>query len=256
MTPIIEESYWDTVRRLSSFQKAAAPGAPAYSILVNRRLGRLFAALAYRAGLSPNNVTLISATFTFAAIATIALVRPNFIVGVLVWLLLALGYALDSADGQVARLTGGGSPAGEWLDHVIDALKAVSLHSAVLICIYRFFPVDRVWLLVPIAFSIVASGLFFAMILNDQLRAVHAVRNGTVQVPRTGSTLRRSVLSVPTDYGIICLAFIVLSVPLVFLALYTFLFVANAGYFALAARKWFGDMTALGSARPTVSEEE
>lgn len=255
MTPIIEESYWDTVRRLSAFQKAAAPGAPAYSILVNRRLGRLFAALAYRAGLSPNNVTLISATFTFAAIATIALVRPNFIVGVLVWLLLALGYALDSADGQVARLTGGGSPAGEWLDHVIDALKAVSLHSAVLICIYRFFPVDRVWLLVPIAFSIVASGLFFAMILNDQLRAVHAARRGTTHQLRTGSTLFRSILLAPTDYGVLCLVFVTLGAPVVFLAIYTFLFAANAGYFALAARKWFGDMTALGAAVPADVED-
>ncbi len=238
-------SYRETLQRLTSAQKAAAPGAPAYSIFINRRMGRLLAAVAYRAGLSPNGVTAISAAFTFSAIITLAIAPPSIVTGVVVWLLLAVGYALDSADGQLARLLRRGSRAGEWLDHVIDALKAVSLHAAVLVSFFRFSPFDDSWLLVPIGFQIVASGLFFAMILNDQLRAVHAAHLGRASVARTGSTLRRAVLSAPTDYGIICMMFVTLGFPLLFLIVYTLAFTANATYFILAARKWFGDMRAL-----------
>ena len=54
-------SYRDTVRQLASAQKGAARSAPAYSRFVNRRLGRLLAAWAYRRGLSPNAVTGLSA---------------------------------------------------------------------------------------------------------------------------------------------------------------------------------------------------
>ena len=57
--------------------------------------------------------------------------------GVVVSLLLILGYALDSADGQLARLLGGGTPEGEWLDHVIDSAKLATIHLAVLVSLYR-----------------------------------------------------------------------------------------------------------------------
>lgn len=239
------DSYMETVRQLASAQKAAAPGAPAYSVLVNRRLGRLLAAAAFRARLSPNTVTAISAVFTFTAIVLIATLDPAWTSGIVIWLLLAFGYALDSADGQVARLRGGGSRAGEWLDHVVDSAKAVSLHLAVLISVYRHFELSPGWLLIPIGFSIVATVLFFAMILNDQLKAVHAARHGHNLAPRTGSTLIRSLLSAPTDYGILCLVFITLGAPLLFFTIYALLFVANAGYLLLAAMKWFRDMSEL-----------
>ena len=61
------ETYLGTVRRLASAQKKAARGAPPYSIYVNRRVGRYLAAWAFRAGLTPNAVTGISAAFTFTA---------------------------------------------------------------------------------------------------------------------------------------------------------------------------------------------
>jgi phosphatidylglycerophosphate synthase len=242
------ETYRETVRRLASAQKKAAPGAPAYSILVNRRVGRLLAAWAYRRGLTPNAVTGISAAFTFTGIALIALVEPAWWTGVLVWLALAIGYAFDSADGQVARLRGGGSTSGEWLDHVVDSLKISTLHLAVLVAAYRFFDLPSVgWLLVPIGFTAVAAVSFFAMILNDQLRRIHAAGGG---VPvRTGtSSLRRQLLVAPTDYGILCTAFALLGAPRVFFVVYAFLFVANAGHLTLALVKWYRDMGRLDDA--------
>src|ERR1700710_1334753 len=139
----------DTLRRLGAAQKGAK-GAPAYSRFVNRKLGRLLAALAFHARLTPNIVTGINAAFTATAIVLIALVRPSWPMGIAVTACLVVGYAFDAADGQLARLRGGGSPAGEWLDHMVDATKTSSLHLAVLINLYRFETVNRgPWLLVP-----------------------------------------------------------------------------------------------------------
>lgn len=131
------ESYREVLTRLGSAQKGAARSAPAYSRFVNRRLGRVLAAAAHRAGLSPNQVTAVSAVHTFTAIALLALLAPSGWLGVLVSVLLVLGYAWDSADGQVARLTATGSPAGEWLDHVVDSVKVVALPVAVAVGLLR-----------------------------------------------------------------------------------------------------------------------
>ncbi|MCU1569988.1 MAG: putative glycosyl transferase [Naasia sp.] len=244
--------YGETLRTLAVAQKAAAPGAPAYSVYINRKLGRFLAAGAYLLGLTPNMVTAISASFTFAAILAIAIVPPTLFLGIAVALSLAVGYAFDSADGQVARLRGGGGPAGEWLDHVVDCIKISSLHLAVLISAYRFFslPSDLL-LLVPIGYAIVGAVSFFAMILNDQLKAVYSGSKKS-KYPSGGSTLLRSLLVVPTDYGLLCLVFVLLGAPQVFFAAYALLFVANLGYTALALPKWFRDMTRIdhrGAAR-------
>jgi hypothetical protein len=50
---------------------------------------------------------------------------------------------------------------------------------------------------------------------------------------------------IPTDYGLLCLVFVLLGAPLVFFWVYALLFLANAGFMALASVKWFRDMQAL-----------
>ncbi|MEF2977734.1 CDP-alcohol phosphatidyltransferase family protein [Subtercola sp. YIM 133946] len=239
------ETYRETVARLASAQKKAARGAPAYSIYVNRKVGRYLAAWAFRAGLTPNNVTAISAVFTFTGIILLATLPLAWYTGLVVWLLLAIGYAFDSADGQVARLRGGGSLSGEWLDHVVDSLKIASLHLAVLITMFLHFDFSSpALLLIPIGYSIVACVSFFAMILNDQLKRVHEQR--TQEAVQSGrSTIIRSLLVIPTDYGFLCLIFVLLGAPPVFFVVYALMFVANAGHLLLASRKWFRDMERL-----------
>ena len=239
------ESIGDTIRRLSTAQKGAK-GAPAYSRFVNRKLGRVLAALAYHARLTPNAVTGISAAFTAAGIALLALARPSWVSGVLVSLCLALGYAFDSADGQLARLRGGGSPAGEWLDHMVDALKVSSLHLGVLIGLYRFETVERgALLLVPIGFTVVSAVFFFGMILNDALRAEHGAVKRTQLTAERPSVLR-SLLVVPTDYGVLCLVFVLLGAPAIFFAVYSLLFLATGAFLVLVSVKWFREMGRLG----------
>lgn len=210
---------------------------------MNRPLGRVFAAFAHTVGLTPNQVTAVSAVFTFAGIVLLAVVPPAIWLGIVVWLLLAIGYAWDSADGQVARLRGGGSLAGEWLDHVVDAAKIVSLPIAVAIGTYRFGDLESPdWLLVPLAFAIIATVLFFAMILNDLLRG----KKGLAQAAGSGgSSPIRSVLGLPTDYGVLCLAFVLWGWPTVFRVVYSLLALAYLLYLLLAMVVWFRKMSAI-----------
>jgi phosphatidylglycerophosphate synthase len=235
------ESFGHLVGALSGAQKPAA-GTPAYSRFVNRRIGRYLAAAAYKLDRTPNQVSVISGVFSFAGIALVATVRPSTLLAVAVAVLLVTGYALDSADGQLARLRGGGSLLGEWLDHMIDSAKIVAVHAAVLVSFYRFdaFGNDIV-LLVPLCFLGVASVTFFGLILIDQLRR----RHGTATANPRGESTVKSLLILPSDYGVLCLVFLTFGQPAVFLALYGALLLANAALLAAAVVKWYGELAAV-----------
>lgn len=237
----------EAIRRLAAAQKPATKGSPPYSVFVNRRLGRLFAAIAYRFGLTPNQVSMISAVFTTAGVATIALVEPaHSAVGLVVTLLLVVGYGLDAADGQLARLRGGGSPAGEWLDHVLDSFKATAVHLAVLIGLFRFHEVATAWLLVPLAYTMVDSGLFFATWITERLRKETGVAVPVQPaVPSAGLWIRR-ILLLPTDYGILTLVMISLPFTTAFLVLYGVMFLGTAAFTAAALPKWFREISRAG----------
>ncbi len=203
-------TYRGTVQQLSTAQKTSK-GAPAYSRFVNRRAGRYLAAAAYRSGRTPNEVTAVSAAFSAVAIALVARSGPSVALGVVVAVLLAVGYAFDSADGQLARLRGGGTPAGEWLDHVVDSAKICALHLAVLVSFYRFGGRSDGELAVPLLWTFVATVSFFVIILNDQIRrgaryggAGHGRRVGGPQPawsprPTTAYSCCRSCCSVGID---------------------------------------------------------
>lgn len=238
------------MRALSSAQKSAK-GAPAYSRFVNRKLGRVLAAACHVAGLTPNQVTAISALLSGGAIALIALAEPAAWQAVAVTVLLVAGYAFDSADGQLARLRGGGSPAGEWLDHVVDCAKVSLLHGAVLISYYRFFDLGRPgYLLIPLGFMVVAAVLFFAMILTDQLRRLHRAGGGTVRGEAARPSTLRSLLVIPTDYGLLCLAFLLLADKDLFFAGYALLLAANLLFLPAALVKWFREMAEMTTPQP------
>ena len=115
-------------------------------------------------GIGPNMVTLLSAVTTAAGLVLLVVAPVSLATGVGVAALFVLGFALDSADGQVARLTGSSSPAGEWLDHVVDAGKMVAVHAAVLIALWR----DEVapgWLALSLGYQFVSVVFFAALTL-------------------------------------------------------------------------------------------
>lgn len=240
-------SYGAALGRLRDAQKTSK-GAPPYSLYINRPVGRFLAAAAYQMGMTPKQVTGLSALFTFGAIAALAIFPPTPLMGLIVFLGLVLGYALDSVDGQLARLRGGGSTAGEWLDHIVDFAKVSVLHLAVLITAYRHFELTNFgWLFVPIGFTLVSAVYFFGMILNEQLARVHRAKVGLPLPPPANTSVRRSLLKLPTDYGVLCLVFVLLASPNIFVWAYSVLALASAGYLLLILPKWYWDMVALDS---------
>ncbi len=247
MTLESRPSIRDNYGRLRAAQKSSR-GAPLYSVLVNRPLGRALAAIAHRWGLTPDQVTLVSALFTFTGLAALAILPPNLSTGILVTGTLSLGYGLDAADGQLARLRGGGTLTGEWLDHVIDACKTATLHLAVLITMYRHFDVSGIWLLVPIVFAAVDIIHFFGMLLTELLtRNAHLRASRAPALPRSGSRIV-SALKLPTDYGFQCYAFLLLAVPIAFQWVYLALTLASVVYTGLVMVVWYRRLRALDAA--------
>ena len=173
------------IGQLSAAQKSAK-GVSLYSRYVNRPAGRVLAAAGYTLKLTPNQVTMISAAFTFAGVVMIATLRPSPAVAAGIFAALVLGFALDSADGQLARLTGNGSAAGEWLDHVVDCAKMLALHMAVLLSFYRHFGFsDPRYLLIPVAFQFAAVMVFFGGILTEQLKRAGRLRAAPAPRPQS-----------------------------------------------------------------------
>jgi phosphatidylglycerophosphate synthase len=243
-------------RALSAGAGKSNRGAPGYSRWINRPVGRQLAILAFRIGLSPNQVTLLSGFTSLVGIAVMAIAPATVPVGFLVAFLLALAYALDSADGQVARMQGGGSRTGEWLDHVVDCLKIASLHAAVLIAWYRSYEVSDALLLVPIAFGIQASAFFFGKILTDQLRASAAVgaasadpvaESAPVSAPTAADDGRPPVLAsllvLPLDYGLLCVTFVLFGFHQAFIWAYSALALMGVVLLVAAFGKWYRDLS-------------
>ncbi|WP_327267950.1 CDP-alcohol phosphatidyltransferase family protein [Streptomyces sp. NBC_01218] len=237
------------LRELRGAQKTAK-GVSLYSRYVNRPAGRVLAAAAHRARMTPNQVTLVSAAFTFASITAIALAGPTWALGVLVWAGLVVGFAFDSADGQLARLTGRGGPDGEWLDHVVDCAKMVLVHTAVLISLYRADAYrigeqrGETWLLLPLGFLFVAVLTFCAGLLREQLGRA-AQRADAPAAPAGPVSRVRAVALLPADYGVFCLVFLLLGEPAAFLAGYAALAVVHALFLVAFLAKWFRELRAL-----------
>ena len=231
----------EAISELSTAQKSSK-GAPAYSRYINRRLGRYLAAAAYTAKMTPNQVTALSAVFTFSGIGVLVAFRPTIVSSIALCLLLVTGYALDSADGQLARLTGTGSMAGEWLDHTVDAFKVGSIHLAFMVCWWRFYDLNAAWLLVPLLFQVLATVHFFSTLLMDQLRRSRRAGHGTLLARDGSSSFLYSLAVLPTDFGVICLVGALLWVPWLFTGVYTVLFAATACFLVLALGKWYGEV--------------
>ncbi|MHA7264686.1 CDP-alcohol phosphatidyltransferase family protein [Arthrobacter sp. TMN-37] len=241
MRPGAQLDFREALDSLAGAQKTSK-GAPAYSRYINRPLGRILAAAAYSRSLTPNQVTVFSALATFSGLALLILTDPTSGTAVLITALLALGYALDSADGQLARLTGKGSPAGEWLDHTVDAFKSGSLHLCVLICWWRYLDLNIAWLIVPLMFQVLDTVHFFSSLLIDQLRRAHRTRSSAPAAEKSTSSLLYSLAVLPTDFGLLSVFFLLLLVPPAFVGAYTLLMLGNAAFLALALPKWYREV--------------
>lgn len=271
-----EKGYRAAVERLASAQKPGE-GEPAYLRWVNRPLGRRAAAAASVIGVTPNVVTLLSGLCTLAALVLIAAVPPSLATALGATALLLAGYALDSADGQLARLTGSGSIAGEWLDHVVDAARLPLFHLAIAVYFYRW--ADTVWPATPwvhtgwlvaaaLGYLLLSSVWFFAQTLAEKLadkqtstHANHAGpsgqagHSGHAGRPAGSAPVWLSFAKAPYDVGTLYLAVLALPLPGLFAALYLALFAFTLAVAALSLRRKYTLLSRRASA-PVASTEE
>lgn len=158
-------------------------------------------------------------------------VGPTWWSSLLTGMLLAAGYVFDSADGQVARLTGASSPAGEWLDHVVDAIRTPAIHLTVAVSVLLHRPA-LLWLaVIALVFTVMSVGQFMSQILAEQL-----VRKtgGDGQEP---NGIRKSLMLLPTDSGVLCWSFTLWALPPLFGVVYGALFIANFVHTAASMRR-------------------
>ena len=204
-------------QRLAGAQKGAV-GAPAYSRFVNRKLGRLLAAVAFHAGLTPNAVTGDQRRLHRAPASRCSRSWPA-VVGRWALAVAALpgprATRFDAADGQLARLRGGGSPAGEWLDHMVDAVKASEpAPGACSSASTASRPSSRSWLLlVPLGYCLVDAVTYFA---HDAQRGAPGAARRRDPGPADGAAGRRGrarCSSLPTDYGLLACVFVLFGAP-------------------------------------------
>lgn len=244
--------YRDAVRRLGAAQKPGH-GVPAYTRYVNRALGRRLAAVAHLLRATPDQVTWASAAASLVGIVVLVTVPPSLWAALVVAGTLLLGYALDSADGQLARLRGGGSPAGEWLDHVVDAVRLPLLHAALVVAFARWGDDLPDWApLVPLGFLVVAVVRFFAMMLTEQVLArastSGALRSEAAAPAGVGRrSLVRSLVLLPVDFGVLALVFLLYADLRLMLLGYGLLFVVNAAWLVLTLSRRYREVVALST---------
>lgn len=248
MIPLTETStlprrlgYAEALQQLNAAQKPG-PGVPAYTRWVNRSAGRVLAAAAYRIGMSPNQVTMVSGLVSLGGILLLALAPVSVGWMALAVLLLLLAYALDSADGQVARLTRVSSKAGEWLDHVVDAARLPALHLGIAAALYRTVDADQqVAVIVALLFGLLSSTWFFAQNLAAKMgsRGDLDAGPGDTQAPAWVSFAK-----LPSDIGATYLLLLLLPWPTLFLPVYFGLFAFSLAQASLALRRRFRELSA------------
>jgi phosphatidylglycerophosphate synthase len=166
-------------------------GGGLYSEAVSQRLGALIAFAAQRLGLSPTVLTLTNLLLGLATSTVVIALAPRAaadgvpgavpgLVALLGW---QLAYALDCADGQLARVTGRTSAAGARLDILCDVAAQIGLVAALsaTAAAYRSVPA---WLIaafagtwmVNLVTSVMQSGAYGGSMLASRSLPVRVVK--------------------------------------------------------------------------------
>lgn len=134
-------------------------GGGLFTETVSQRLGSYAAVAADRLGQPPTALTLGNLVLGLAAsVSVIALAGPMargdvpaLAVGLVALVAWHVAYALDCADGQLARVTGQSSPAGARVDVLADVAIQISLVAAVSTVAVTYRPDTPVWLVAAFA---------------------------------------------------------------------------------------------------------
>jgi phosphatidylglycerophosphate synthase len=129
-------------------------GGGLFTETVSQRIGAQFAVAAHRAKLPPTALTLTNLILGLTAAVLVAgthgrLAAP--VIGLIALVLWHIAYALDCADGQLARVTGTGSAAGARVDVLCDVALQVALVAAMSAVAVTYDPAPPAWLIAAFA---------------------------------------------------------------------------------------------------------
>jgi phosphatidylglycerophosphate synthase len=167
-------------------------GGGLYSEQVSQRAGAYLALAAYRLRLSPSALTMAglaigvgaSVALVVAAPSTTAGAVPALVAGVAVGLAWQLAYALDCADGQLARVTGTASANGARLDILCDVAVQISVVAAICSVAAAHAPRTPAWQyaifagtwMVNLVTSVLAGGPASASLLRSRSPLVRVAK--------------------------------------------------------------------------------
>ncbi|XTZ13285.1 CDP-alcohol phosphatidyltransferase family protein [Micromonospora echinospora] len=134
-------------------------GGGLFSESISQWLGAAFALVAQRLGLKPTALTIMNLVLGLAASVTVVALAdrvaagevPAWAVGLVALVGWQVAYALDCADGQLARVTGQGSAAGARVDVLCDVAAQIALVTALGTVAVAQRPGMPVWLVAAFA---------------------------------------------------------------------------------------------------------
>jgi len=185
-------------------------GGGLFSEAVSQWIGAGLALAAHRFRLPPTALTIANLLLGLAVSATVVALAdpvaagtvPASAAGLLALVGWQLAYALDCADGQLARVTGQGSAAGARLDVLCDVAAQIALVTALSATAVAQRPGTPVWLVA------VFAGTWMVNLVTSVMQAGP---NAASMVPSTSLPVR--VVKLVRDYGaVIALAGLVLTV--------------------------------------------
>jgi phosphatidylglycerophosphate synthase len=183
-------------------------GGGLFSEAISQRIGACFAVAAHRLGLAPTALTIANLVFGVTASVTVVALAgrvaagavPAWVVGLVALIGWQVAYALDCADGQLARVTGRGSAAGARVDVLCDVAVQLALVTALSATAVAQRPATPVWLITAFAGT---------WMVNLVTSVMQSGPNAASLVSSTSLTVR--VVKLIRDYGaVIFLAGLVL----------------------------------------------
>lgn len=173
-------------------------GGGLFSEAISQRIGAAFAVAAHRLGLSPTALTIANLVLGLAAsVSVVALCDrvaadelPAWSVGLIALIGWQVAYALDCADGQLARVTGRTSPSGARIDVLCDVAAQIALVTALSSVAVAQRPSTPVWLVAAFAGT---------WMVNLVTSVMQAGPNAASMVPSTSLPVR--VVKLIRDYG-------------------------------------------------------
>ncbi|NES29826.1 CDP-alcohol phosphatidyltransferase [Micromonospora terminaliae] len=185
-------------------------GGGLFSESISQWIGAVFALVAQRLGLRPTALTITNLVLGLAASVTVVALAddvaagsvPAWAVGLVALVGWQIAYALDCADGQLARVTGQGSAAGARVDVLCDVAAQIALVTALGATAVAQRPATPVWLIA------VFAGTWMVNLVTSVMQAGP---NAASMVTSTSLPVRLAKLV--RDYGaVIFLAGLVLAV--------------------------------------------